>query len=122
MLHSLMLARAFHAPKTTQNASADIYDAGDHYLLQLEAVGFDKEEISLQVTGNTLFIEAEKENEIPEGYTLRYGNKKQNRKIHRRFRFHESLKTEEIQATMENGLLEVTLPKRSARQIPITVQ
>ena len=52
-----MLARAFYGPKKTIQTATDIYDAGDHYLLQLEAVGFDKENISLQVTGNSLHIE-----------------------------------------------------------------
>ena len=51
MLHNLMLARAFYGPKTTHNNAADIYDAGDHYLLQLQAAGFDKEEISLEESG-----------------------------------------------------------------------
>ena len=122
MLHNLMLARAFYSPKTTQNNAADIYDAGDHYLLQLEAVGFDKEDISLEVTDNSISIEANKEVSTPDGYVLKYGKETKNRTLRRTFRFHESLDSENIKATIENGLLNVTLPKLAARRIPITVQ
>ena len=117
-----MLARAFYGPKPTQKTAADLYDAGDHYLLQLEAVGFDKEEIALHITGNALHVEAKKERHTPDGYTLRYGNRKQEQSINRHFRFHDNIDTDNIQATIENGLLNVTLPKRAARRIPINVQ
>ena len=122
MLHNLMLARAFYGPKTKQNPLANIYDAGDHYLLQLEAVGFEKEEISLQLTGNSLHIEATKDQPLPDGYTLKYGNSGQKQSINRRFRFHDTLDTDNIEATIDNGLLNVKLPKRAAQRIPITVQ
>ena len=122
MLHNLMLARAFYGPKTTHNNAADIYDAGDHYLLQLEAVGFDKEEISLEVTENSISIEANKEVTTPDGYVLKYGKNTTKRTINRRFRFHDALDSEHVQATIENGLLNVKLPKRAAKRIPVTVQ
>ncbi|MEC7986622.1 MAG: Hsp20/alpha crystallin family protein [Myxococcota bacterium] len=122
MLHNLMLARSFYGQKTKQNAATDIYDAGDHYLLQLEAVGFDKEDISLEVTSNSISIEGKKESLTPEGYTLKYGNRGSTNTFQRLFRFRETLDTENVQATMENGLLNITLPKRAARRIPITVQ
>ena len=58
MLHSLLLARGPYGLKSgLNNTATDIYDAGDHYLLQLEAVGFDKEDISLEVTDTSLSID-----------------------------------------------------------------
>ena len=122
MLHNLMLARAFYGPKTTHNNAADIYDAGDHYLLQLEAVGFDKEEISLEITDNSISIEANKEVDTPDGYVLKYGKNTTQRTINRKFRFQDALDSDHVQATIENGLLNVKLPKRAAKRIPVTVQ
>ena len=122
MLHNLMLARAFYGPKTTHDNAADIYDAGDHYLLQLEAVGFDKEEISLEITDNSISIEANKEVDTPDGYVLKYGKNTTQRTINRKFRFQDALDSDHVQATIENGLLNVKLPKRAAKRIPVTVQ
>ena len=123
MLHSLLLARDFYGPKSVNHDTpTDIYDVGDHYLLQLEAAGFDKDDISLQVSNDSITIDAQKDLAVPEGYTLKRGSSKNKRTINRRFRFRESLDLDNIRATMSNGLLSVTLPKKAARKIPVTVQ
>ena len=123
MLHSLLLARSPYGPKfVNKDTAADIYDVGDHFLILLEAAGFDKDDFSLQVRNNSITIDAEKDIAAPEGYTLKNRSANRTVKINRRFGFRDSINLDEISATMSNGLLRVTLPKKAARTIPVTVQ
>ena len=119
MFHSLLFPRA--RAHVQSNSQADIYDAGDHYLLQINAVGFSKQDIALSATNNTIKIEGSKERNIPEGYTSLHNNHRKEQRIQRSFRFRDSLDTDAIEAHIEHGLLHVKIPKRSARKIDIQV-
>ena len=119
MFHSLLFPRVRN--NTQNNARADIYDGGSHYLLQIDAVGFSRENIELSATTNSLKIEANIEKELPEGYTPLYNSHKKNQRIQRNFRFRDSIDTEGVEAHMTHGLLNITIPKRSARKIDIQI-
>ena len=119
MFHSLLFPRVRN--NTQNNARADIYDGGNHYLLQIDAVGFSKEDIELSATTNSLKIEANKEKELPQGYTPLYNSHKKEQRIHRNFRFRDSIDTDGVEAHITHGLLNIKVPKRSARKIDIQV-
>ena len=119
MFHSLLFPRIRNNTQTS--AKADVYDGGNHYLLQMDAVGFEKDDIQLSATTNELKIEANKENAIPEGYTPLYNSHKTEQRILRSFRFRDSIDTENVEAHISNGLLNIKIPKRSARKIDIHV-
>lgn len=119
MFHSLLFPRVRNNTQTS--AATDIYDVGNHYLLQVDAVGFQKEDIQLSATANALKIEANKENDVPEGYSPLYNSHKAEQRILRSFRFRDAIDTENVEAHMTNGLLHVKIPKRSARKIDIQV-
>jgi HSP20 family protein len=119
MFQSLRTSRVRN--NTQNNARADIYDGGNHYLLQIDAVGFSEENIELSATTNTLKIEAKKESKQPEGYTSLFNNHKKELGIFRSFRFRDSIDTDGIEAHISHGLLNITVPKRSAKKIEIQV-
>ena len=91
----------------------DIKDDGDHYTLEADLPGFDKKDIHLDISDNTLTINAERHSEHEEK------DKKQKYvrversygKYSRQFDV-SSVDTEKIKAKYENGVLKLTLPKK----------
>ena len=94
----------------------DISDQGDSYLLEADLPGFEKKDIRLDISGDTLTIEAERhaehEEEDKQSKYLRversYG------KYSRQFDV-SAIDSESITAKYENGVLKLTLPKKQAR-------
>ena len=119
MFHSILFPRS--QKRTQHNARTDIYDGGNHYLLQVDAVGFTKDDIQLSATSNSLKIEAETERELPEGYSPLYNSHKKEQRILRSFRFRDTINTDSVEAHITNGLLNIKIPKHSARKIDIQV-
>ncbi len=91
---------------------ADIRKEDDHYLLEAELPGFEKEDISLDLSEGILTIRAERKSETEEndqsGHYVRkeryYGS------LSRSFDVN-GIDTEAITATYENGVLKLRLPK-----------
>ena len=90
----------------------DILDAGDHYTLQAELPGMNKEDIHLDVKDGLLTIQASheenreerRENERYLCRERRYGS------FSRSFNL-DGIDEDAISAKFENGVLELTLPK-----------
>lgn len=93
----------------------DIRDEGDHYLLEAELPGFEKKDIRLDVEGDTLTIRAERDQkeEVKKHHYLHqercYG-------CYARSVDLSNVKAEEIKAAYQNGVLTLTLPKRTAQK------
>lgn len=91
----------------------DITDEGDHYTLEADLPGFDKKDIHLDISDNTLTIDAERHSEHEEK------DKKQKYvrversygKYSRQFDI-SGIDSEAIKAKYENGVLRLTLPKK----------
>ena len=89
----------------------DVKDEGDHYLLEAELPGFQKEDIDLDVKDGVLTISAkhQEDNEHNSGHYVckerRYGS------FARSFNL-EGIQEENITASYNNGVLELNLPKK----------
>lgn len=92
----------------------DITDNGDSYLLEADLPGFDKKDIKLDINGDLLTIHAERHSEHEE-------KDKKNKYIRcersygsysRQFDV-SGVKTDEIKAKYDNGVLKLTMPKKS---------
>ena len=91
----------------------DISDQGDSYLLEADLPGFDKKDINLDISGDTLTINAERhsnhEDKDKKGSYVRversYGH------YSRQFDI-SSVDADHIKAKYENGVLKLTLPKK----------
>jgi HSP20 family protein len=90
----------------------DVLDKGDHYVLEAELPGFNKEDIHIELNGDYLTIHAEHNEE----------EKKEDKKFVTRERRYGSfsrsfnvsnVKVDQIEAEYKNGVLELKLPKQT---------
>ena len=91
---------------------ADVTDEGDHFLMEADLPGFDKKDINLDVSGDTLTIHAERHSKVEQ--------KDQQDKVIRMERSYGSysrqfdvsgIDVDHIRAKYENGVLMLELPK-----------
>ena len=92
----------------------ELYEEDGEFVLSVEMPGFDPEEITVTWDDSILDVAAEREDETR-------GRRKT---YHRRFRFPKGVEDEDITATYNNGILQVTLPvvtgtPTTGKEIPI---
>ncbi len=93
--------------------STDVLDKGDHYLLQAELPGFQKEDISVNLENDTLIIKANHQEEVNEEEG-NYIRRERNTSSFQRVFSVAGVDKDNISAMYNNGILEVTLPKTDA--------
>jgi len=89
----------------------DMVDKGDHYELQVEVPGIEKEKINIKATPNTVEISAEQSNlseEQRKGYI--YSERTSN-SFYRMIPIPEQVVQSKIDAKFNNGILTIKLPK-----------
>ena len=107
------MQRRFFGETAVRDFKTDIRDEGEHYLLEADLPGFKKEDISVNIEGDTLTIRAERTESTDEkdskgNYIKRersYGS------FSRSFDM-TGIRVEDIAAAYENGVLKLTMPKR----------
>ena len=91
----------------------DVTDEGDHYLLEADLPGFDKNDINLDINGDTLTVRVERRSKLEE--------KDKKDRIVRAERSYgaytrqfdiSGVDADKIKAKYENGVLKLTLPKK----------
>jgi HSP20 family protein len=110
---------------TTWAPGSDIYEAEDSLVVTADLPGMKESNLDVRVENNRLTIRGERkfESEVKEENYLRversYGS------FTRSFSLPNTIKSEGISATYENGVLTVKLPKREEtkpRQVKVNVQ
>ena len=96
----------------------DILDKGDHYLLEAELPGFSKEEIQIDLDGDSLVIRAEHSTQREEKEEQYIRKERRYGSFVRRFDV-SGIRTEDIGASYQNGILELTLPKKQP-DVPVS--
>lgn len=107
------MQRRFFGETAIRDFKTDIRDEGDHYLLEADLPGFKKEDIAVNIEGETLTIRAERaennEEKDKKGEFIKrercYGS------FSRSFDM-TGIRTEDIAAAYEDGVLKLTLPKQ----------
>ena len=88
-----------------------------NFVVELAAPGLHKEDFTIEVEEDTLKIASKKVEENKEENDLKFKKREFNyRNFQRSFKLPENIKTEEIQANYENGVLRVTLPKMEEKK------
>lgn len=91
----------------------DISDQGDSYLLEADLPGFDKKDIHLDISENTLTINAERrfEHDEKDSDSKYIRSERSYGKYSRQFDI-SSINSDNITAKYDNGVLKLTLPKK----------
>jgi len=93
----------------------DVKEQGDNYLVHAELPGVKKEDIHVVVDGNQVSISAEmkQEKEIKEGERI-LRSERYFGKVSRSFQLGQEIDDAKAAAKFNEGVLELTLPKRAA--------
>ncbi|XP_062216105.1 17.9 kDa class I heat shock protein-like [Phragmites australis] len=98
-------------------ARIDWKETPEAHVFKADVPGLKKEEVKVEVEdGNILQISGERNKEQEEKTDKWHRMERSSGKFLRRFRLPENAKTEQIKASMENGVLIVTVPKEEIQK------
>lgn len=109
---------------TRDSVAVDVVDTGDAFQITADLPGYDRDDIDITLTGDTLQIDAGREEETEEAYEGSYIRRERHEQTaSRSVRIPDATDEEAASATYTNGVLTVTLPKADpgehGRQIDI---
>lgn len=95
----------------TVSPHVDIFEEGNEFVLKGDMPGMDRKDIDISITDSVLTISGERKQEekIERGNYFRY--ERAHGSFFRRFELPSDVDTEKVKAHLENGVLEVRLPK-----------
>ena len=113
----------FHDPfmnySAVETMRTDIIEKDNHYVLNMELPGYQKEDIQLELKEGYLIVNAHKNKNVEEkdqeGHIIR--RERYQGSCSRNFYVGEGLHQEDIKASFENGELKITVPKQNTRQV-----
>ncbi|XP_030537452.2 17.4 kDa class I heat shock protein-like [Rhodamnia argentea] len=99
------------------NARIDWKETPEAHVLKADVPGLKKEEVKVEVEeGRILQISGERSKEKEEKNDKWHRVERSSGKFMRRFRLPENAKMDQIKASMENGVLTVTVPKEEEKK------
>lgn len=104
-----------NSPAQPPAVKMDVKEDGDHYLVHAELPGVKKEDIHVVVEGNHVSITAEvkQEKEVKEGERV-LRSERYFGKVSRSFQLEQDIDDAKAAAKFNDGVLELTLPKRTS--------
>ncbi|MCR9101459.1 MAG: Hsp20/alpha crystallin family protein [bacterium] len=104
---------AAHRPVATRafKPAVNVLEQEDNFVLQVAAPGLQKSDFEIELDKGLLTIKVERNWNAGEGETVKrqeFGNYR----FQRSFRLGKLIDTENVEATYEQGILEVNLPKK----------
>ena len=94
----------------------DLEDKGDKFILSAETPGFKKEEIDINICGNSVEISGCKEMNTDEKNKDYVRKERMSESFFRTMTLPEEIKYEEVSADLKDGVLEIVLPKKNPKK------
>lgn len=110
------LENGFFGTRQLPKFKTDLRDEGDKYVMEAELPGFDKDEINLDITGDTLRLSAVHKEEKNEKDKDKYVYRERTYGSYQRSFDISTIDAEKIGAEYKNGILYLDLPKKEARK------
>lgn len=101
-------SRAAFAP------ACNIDETGTHYLFSFDVPGVKKDDIKIELRGQTLVISGERKEEYERKSATRYQSESSLGAFQRSFDLGSEVKADQIEAEYENGVLRLAVPKKEA--------
>ncbi len=102
----------------------DIYEVDNSVFMTADMPGVADEGVEITIEKNLLTIRGDVETSLPEGYELNYREYRVG-DYERSFSLSDEIDRDQIEATMKNGVLRLTLPKNEeakARKIEVRTE
>ena len=93
------------------SVAVDVADHVGEYVVTADLPGFETEDIELTLADGTLRLEAERESDEREEHDRYLRRERSRRSVSRRLHLPEPVDEEGVNASYNNGVLTVTLPK-----------
>ena len=90
-------------------------DNGAAYVLRAEVPGLTEKELDLNVEGDTVTIKGERTTNVPEGYSV-HRRERATQRFARSFSLPAQVDSERAEASLQHGVLTVTIPKAQQAQ------
>lgn len=104
----------------------DVIEGGDHFTVMCELPGIEQKDIELSITGNVLTIKGERKREEEKKEEKTYRQESWAGSFQRTISLPMTVDAEKkVEATLENGILTLSLPKKEEakpKQISVKVQ
>lgn len=118
-MHSLLFPNSlspFFQHNNRLDDSVGLLENEQEFVLELLVPGFDKDDFQISASEHVVTIRAEKELEVPEGFTILQKGRR-SEKIEKSFRIRQPISAEAIEAQVRDGILRLKLPKKSAQTL-----
>ncbi|WP_456277381.1 Hsp20/alpha crystallin family protein [Bacillus sp. AK128] len=102
----------------------DLYETKDELVITAEIPGVKREQIYLDIVGNTLRISVEHENEIEETNTVQnyYRRERAYQRSERNVQLPYPVSEKQVKASYQNGILKIRAPKGQRRKSRIQIE
>lgn len=92
----------------------NIVEKADSYQVEIAVPGYDKADFNIKLEGNVLTVSAEKKEEAKDASNNVIRKEFTHKSFKRSFTIDEKIEDANINAKYENGILNITLPKKEA--------
>ncbi|GMH17974.1 hypothetical protein Nepgr_019815 [Nepenthes gracilis] len=118
----LSIPRSEFAKETEEfaNARIDWKETPEAHVFKADLPGVKKEEVKVEVEdGRVLYISGERRREKEEKNDTWHRVERSSGQFRRSFRLPENSKVDQVKASMENGVLTVTVPKEEVKTLDV---
>lgn len=108
--------------RLARDPAFDVFDDGEHFRLVADLPGVKVEDLEVEATEDGLAVRGTRKVEAPEGFSV-HRREREGLRLARSFTFPTKIDPDKVEATLEQGVLTITLAKRAdAKPRSITVR
>lgn len=96
--------------------STDLEDRGKDFHLTVDLPGFTKDELEIEVSDDSVTIHARRTQTEEEKKSNYLRRERASQAYYRRMRLPENIRSDDAKASLNNGILEITLPKKEPKE------
>ncbi len=111
----------FLAVKELPTFKCDIYEKDNKYFLEADLPGFSKEDIVIEVDNGYLTLKVAKDSQV-EDKGKNYIKKERSHQEYQRSFYVGEVKTEDVNALFEDGVLKIEIPKEEKIETKKTIE